>query len=85
VAAAGRSGGGVIVPCVGGHTFISYSNTDRTYVDQLAAYLQAAGVPVWYDKELAGGDGVEDHIQLQIDTCAAFVIVLPRRHRTPTG
>jgi dipeptidyl aminopeptidase/acylaminoacyl peptidase len=64
------------VPGVTGHAFISYSRADRAYVDKLAAHVESAGVPVWYDYELAAGDRFDSEIQRQIDTCAAFVVVL---------
>ena len=40
------------MPCVTGHVFISYSRTDRAYVDGLARFLSEAGLPCWYDFEL---------------------------------
>jgi WD40 repeat protein len=61
---------------VSGHVFISYSRTDRSYVDRLAAHLAGAGIPVWYDYDMEAGDRFAAVIQQSIDTCAAFVVVL---------
>jgi len=59
-----------------GHVFLSYSRTDRSYVDRLAGYLTGAGIPVWYDYEISAGDTFGPRIQQAIDGCAAFVAVL---------
>lgn len=61
---------------MGGHVFISYSRTDRAYVDKLAARLAEVGVPVWYDFKISAGQRFGTEIQRQIDTCAALVVVL---------
>ena len=34
-----------------GHVFVSYSWADTQYVDELVAYLSAAGVNVWIDRD----------------------------------
>ncbi len=59
-----------------GHVFISYSRSDLSYVEQLAAYLDRAGIPVWYDYRLVVGDRFDDRIRQQIDECAVFVPVV---------
>ena len=59
-----------------GHVFISYSRTDRAYVDELTAQLVDAGIPVWYDYQLAAGDQFSRVIQERIDASAAFLVVL---------
>jgi tetratricopeptide (TPR) repeat protein len=61
---------------VTGHVFISYSHDDQAYVERLAAYLEASGVPCWYDHELAVGDRWEHVIRAEIDQCAALVVVM---------
>jgi hypothetical protein len=66
-----------IVPGVSGHVFISYSHAaDVGYVQTLAAYLTAEGIPVWYDMETVPGDGWTATIREKIDTCVAFVVVM---------
>jgi hypothetical protein len=59
-----------------GHVFISYSRTDRSYVDGLANHLQAAGIPVWFDFAVEPGDSFGPKIQEAIDECGVFVVVL---------
>ena len=61
---------------VRGYVFISYSRADRAYVDTLADYLDAAGIWVWYDYEVAAGDRWEQVIREQIDTRAVFIVVM---------
>jgi TIR domain len=61
---------------VTGSVFISYTRADRAYVDQIAAYLTAADVAVWYDHELAVGEQWRRAIRAEIDRCAAFVVVM---------
>jgi hypothetical protein len=63
---------------VGGHVFISYRHggADAAYVDRLAAHLLAAGIPVWFDREIISGDRWHAVIQQHIDTCAAFIVVM---------
>ncbi|MBV1855885.1 tetratricopeptide repeat protein [Catellatospora tritici] len=60
-----------------GHVFISYSHAaDSDYVAKLAAHLTAAGVVVWFDQKVVTGDRWSRVIQQQIDTCAAFIVVM---------
>jgi TIR domain len=61
---------------VSGHVFISYSRTDRAYVEELAAQLAFAGLGVWYDYDIEIGSRFDSVIQAQIDGCAAIVVVL---------
>ena len=56
--------------------FLSYSRTDRAYVDRLAAHLEAEGIPVWYDYDLVASDRWDEVIRDQVGTCAAFVVVM---------
>ena len=59
-----------------GYVFISYSQHERSYVVQLARHLEAAGVPCWYDHELAAGDRWHRVIEERINGCAALVVVM---------
>lgn len=56
--------------------FISYSPTDRAYVDRLAAFLAGYGVPAWYDTEVATAERFEAVVRPQIDECAAVLVVM---------
>src|SRR5258705_11583776 len=59
-----------------GHVFVSYSRPDATYVEALAAHLDAAGVSCWYDHRIVAGDRFDQVIAEQIDACDAFVVVM---------
>jgi hypothetical protein len=62
---------------VSGHVFISYSHqSDTGYVQRLATHLTAAGIDVWFDKEIIHGDRWTRVIREKIDTCSAFVVVM---------
>jgi DNA-binding CsgD family transcriptional regulator len=65
---------------VSASVFVSYSRSDRAYVERLGAHLGAGGVPVWYDADLTAGDRFGTVIQTQLDECAAVVAV-----RTPAA
>ena len=59
-----------------GYAFISYSHTDQYSGEQLASYLLASGVPVWFDYGIDTGDSFSQRIAAAIDGCVAFVPVL---------
>jgi hypothetical protein len=68
-----------------GSLFISYASEDRPAALRLAAELQAAGLPVWLDRQqLDWGSDYTARIRLAIQQCALFVPVLSRtaEHRT---
>jgi len=57
--------------------FISYSRRDQAYVDELEAHLQAAGVPVWLDRQrLPAGARITKEIRDAIASCPVFLLVL---------
>jgi hypothetical protein len=69
-----------------GSIFISYASEDRAPVLRLAADLQAAGLPVWLDREqLDWGSDYTARIQLAIGQCALFVPVLSATAQQRTG
>jgi len=69
-----------------GSIFISYASEDRTPVLRLAADLQAAGLPVWLDRQqLDWGSDYTARIQLAIGQCALFVPVLSATAQQRTG
>jgi hypothetical protein len=61
---------------VAAHVFISYSRDDLAYVERLAAYLRAEGIPVWFDRHILEGSRWAEVIADKIDTCAAAIIVM---------
>lgn len=57
--------------------FISYSRKDFSFVEQLAADLEKAGVDVWYDKtDIGGGARWRVEIQNAIKNCQSVIVVL---------
>jgi hypothetical protein len=69
-----------------GSIFISYASEDRAPALRLAADLQAAGLPVWLDRQqLDWGSDYTARIQLAIGQCALFVPVLSATAQQRTG
>ena len=69
-----------------GSLFISYASEDRPAALRLAAELQAAGLPVWLDRQqLDWGSDYTARIRLAIQQCALFVPVLSRTAEQRTG
>ncbi len=69
-----------------GSLFISYASEDRPAALRLAADLQAAGLPVWLDRQqLDWGSDYTARIRLAIQQCALFVPVLSRTAEQRTG
>lgn len=65
------------MPPVTGHVFISYSHVEAAdYVARLGEHLDAAGIPVWYDREIISGDRWRHVIRQQLDACGAVVVVM---------
>ena len=58
--------------------FISYAHNDETqfgYAAELAAALEAAGISVWYDKELMDDAGTDWHAAIAAKMDASLVVV----------
>jgi hypothetical protein len=72
-----------IVTGVTMHVSISHGSAtaDGAYVAKLANWLAAAGVQVWYDREIVTGDRWVSTAQGKIDACAVFVVVRTPRAR----
>jgi hypothetical protein len=64
--------------------FVSYSSTDRGYVDQLVAHLKQHGVPVWYDPNIRPGDRYVQAIEQAIDGCTGIVVVMSNASKAST-
>jgi hypothetical protein len=56
-------------------TFISYSRTDKPWVEKLATALEAAGYSVWWDVDLLPGQSFEDAIKEHLDNARCVVTV----------
>jgi len=69
-----------------GSLFISYASEDRPAALRVAAELQAAGLPVWLDRQqLDWGSDYTARIRLAIQQCALFLPVLSRTAEQRTG
>jgi hypothetical protein len=62
-----------------GHIFISYSRTDTEYAHGLADVLQSKGLDVWIDARLDYGSQWPLELQKQLDSCAAFIVIMTPR------
>lgn len=58
------------------HLFISYSRKDTDFALYLRSLLEHAGFPVWMDARLSTGENFASEIKRNIDTCAAFIVVM---------
>ena len=59
-----------------GKVFVSYSRRDEPVVRSLVGDLEQAGVEVWLDKDLGGGEAWWTAILEQIRACSVFVLAL---------
>jgi TIR domain len=58
--------------------FISYARPDRTRAESLTLRLRQAGITVWLDSDLVGGQAWWDRILDQLRTCDAVIVVISR-------
>jgi hypothetical protein len=56
--------------------FLSYSRHNAEVVRKLIHDLQAAGIDIWYDQTLTGGQRWWDNILQNIATCDVFILAL---------
>lgn len=69
-----------------GSLFISYASEDRVAALRLASDLQAAGLPVWLDRQqLDWGSDYTARIRTAIDQCGLFLPVLSQTAEQRTG
>ncbi len=60
-----------------GCVFISYASEDREAVRTLKAHLDAAGIPVWFDRDqLASGHDWHLEIQHNLNDCSFFLPII---------
>jgi biotin carboxyl carrier protein len=58
------------------HVFISFDRADIEYVRQLVRYLDEQGVASWHDELVRYGTNWVAELQVRIDTCSAFVVIM---------
>ena len=54
--------------------FLSYARADRPRVAALAGALQAAGLDVWWDREIKGGEAFAERIESALDRADAVIV-----------
>ena len=55
--------------------FVSYARADRERVAPIVAALEARGLSVWWDSEIAGGQEFDELITRELDAAKAAVVV----------
>jgi hypothetical protein len=75
-----------ILPSTGRHVFISYSRTDRSYVDRLDRHLIESGIETWVDRRgIGAGDRWDNTLRDALDACSALVVVMTPRAEESRG
>lgn len=65
--------------------FISYKREDEARVGRLVQALQKAGLQVWWDRGLPGGESWRDNIQAALDRAKCVIVVWTRESAGPAG
>ena len=65
--------------------FISYGTADRAEVAKLAAYLEAEGWSVWWDRGLTAGDEYRDEIMKHLALARAVIVVWSKTSASSVG
>jgi hypothetical protein len=58
--------------------FVSYARADRHRVESLATQLRQAGIDVWLDNDLVGGQAWWDRILAQVRSCDALLAAISK-------
>jgi hypothetical protein len=62
-----------------GCVFLSYASEDREAVRTFKAHLDAAGIPVWFDRDqLMSGHDWNLEIRRNLDSCSLFIPIISR-------
>lgn len=59
--------------------FISYSGTDKSNVQLLAALLEEQGWSVWWDRQIPAGQRFDTVIETEIANCYCVIVIWTRR------
>lgn len=65
--------------------FISYKREDETRVGRIAAALEKAGLDVWWDRGLPGGESWHANIEAKLAAAGCVVVVWSRTSVGPEG
>lgn len=58
------------------HAFISYNKADKATAEEMALFLVAEGIGVWFDEwEIAAGDSIVQRINDGLRGCTHFLVV----------
>ena len=68
-----------------GQVFLSYKREDETRVGRIAAALGAAGLTVWWDRGLPGGESWHANIEANLDKAGCVVVVWSHGAAAPEG
>jgi TIR domain len=67
------------------HVFISYKREDESRVGRLARALERAGIEVWWDRGLPGGESWHANIEANLDTAGCVIAVWSQGSVAPEG
>ena len=65
--------------------FVSYKREDEARVGRLVQALENAGLSVWWDRGLAGGESWRTQIQTALDAAKCVIVVWTRESVGPAG
>ncbi|WP_300454514.1 toll/interleukin-1 receptor domain-containing protein [Accumulibacter sp.] len=65
--------------------FVSYKREDRPRVEPLVSALRAAGVSVWWDQDIGGGEPWRQRIAEQLDAARCVVVCWTHASTGPDG
>jgi hypothetical protein len=69
----------------GSRVFFSYKREDEARVYPMVRALEAAGVPVWWDRALPGAENWRENIQSALDDAGVVVVVWSAASVGPAG
>ena len=56
--------------------FLSYSYNDRAWAKQFAIALEAEGIDVWFDRDIALGEDIREQIQSALRASNTLIVLL---------
>jgi hypothetical protein len=58
--------------------FLSYAHQDMVFAETLAQLLEAAGLTVWWDRQMVAGDKIDDVIDEELEKAKAVIVLWSR-------